>query len=236
MAAKKRRKNWSLIVSALVIGGLVIAYFVEPEFREFVQEIWRIMRSGDRRAISEWFRELGYWGPVMIILTMVAQMFLVVIPSWGLMIVSVIAYGPVWGALLAICAVGVASFVGYFIGKAFGRAALEGIIGKSADSRLSRFIDRYGFGAVFLFRLSPLLSSDAISLVSGMLRMNFRRFMAATLLGITPLAVAIAYFGSESERLKTGLYWLGGIGLGLYVLYIFIDYRLRKREKGEGSE
>jgi len=236
MTAKTERKNWSLIISALVIAGLVIAYFAAPGFRDFIREVWRVMRSGDRQEMSQWFRELGFWGPVMIILTMVAQMFLVVIPSWGLMIISVIVYGPVWGALIAIGAVGVASFVGYFIGKAFGRAALEGIVGKSADSRLTKFINRYGFGAVFLFRLSPLLSSDAISIVSGILRMNFWRFITATLLGITPLAIAIAYFGSEAERLKTGLYWLGAIGIILYLAYIGIDSWLQRREKGEESE
>lgn len=228
MTKSKTGPNWSLLFTIAVLVMVLSLYIFSQDFRSQVQSLWELLQSGDYQQISGWFQELKGWGPLVIVLTMVVQMFLVILPSWGLMVVSVMAYGPVWGALLAIVAVGVASTVGYFIGKAFGKAALQRITGKRSGKKVSEFIEHYGFGAVFLFRLSPLLSSDAISIVGGMLHMNFWRFMTATLLGITPLAIAIAYFGSEADRLKSGLYWLGGIGLVLYLGYVIWDYRHRR--------
>ncbi len=219
--------KWPLILSAAVIAGLILTYFLSPGMRDFAQRAWEALQTGEYERVSRWFEELGWWGPLLIVLLMVVQMFLIVLPSWGLMIISVIAYGPFWGAVIAIAAVGVASFIGYVLGRAFGRAAQEKLAGNSEG--VQRFIERYGFGAVFLFRISPLLSSDAISIIAGVLRMQFGRFMAATLLGITPLAAAIAYFGSEADKMKTGLYWLGGIGLALYAAFVWWDWRRRRK-------
>ncbi len=223
-------RKWPLLVSAAVIAGLILTYFLSPGARDFAQQAWEALQSGEYDRVSRWFDELGWMGPLVIILLMVVQMFLIVLPSWGLMIISVIAYGPFWGAVTAVVAVGVASSIGYVLGRAFGRAALEKLAGKNEG--VQRFIERYGFGAVFLFRISPLLSSDAISLIAGVLHMEFGRFMAATLLGITPLAAAIAYFGSEADKMKTGLYWLGGIGLALYAAFIWWDWRRKKKAEG----
>lgn len=94
---------------------------------------------------------------------------------------------------------------------------------------MEQLVRRYGFGIVVLFRLSPLLSTDGISIVAGVLRMPYWRYLLATLLGITPLAMAIAYFAQDLDKLKSGLYWLGGAGLLLYGLYVWLDYRRRSQ-------
>ena len=62
-------------------------------------------------------------------------------------------------------------------------------------------------------RLNPLLSNDGISLLGGILRMGFLKFLGATLAGIAPLAVLIAIFGSEWETMKTGLIWISVVSL-----------------------
>ena len=88
---------------------------------------------------------------------------------------------------------------------------------------MERYIDRYGFGAVVIFRVAPFLSNDAISMVGGILRMDYWKFIGATLLGITPLAVLTGYFGQNISTLKTGLIWIGSISLVLYSIYIIND-------------
>ena len=89
-------------------------------------------------------------------------------------------------------------------------------------------VEEYGFWAVALFRVSPFLSNDAISIIAGMLTMGYRKFIFATLTGIVPLALAIGYFAEDTETLKTGLYWIGGAGLLLYGVYIYIDRKKKK--------
>jgi uncharacterized membrane protein YdjX (TVP38/TMEM64 family) len=46
--------------------------------------------------------------------------------------------------------------------------------------------------------------------------------MIATTIGILPLIGLIAYLGEDMNKMKNGLYWISGIGLvvfGIYILY-----------------
>jgi len=61
--------------------------------------------------------------------------------------------------------------------------------------------------------------------------MNYLKFIAATMIGIVPLATAIAFFANDIETLKTGLYWIGGAGIVIYLIFILIDHKKRNKNK-----
>ncbi len=66
---------------------------------------------------------------------------------------------------------------------------MKKILGTKTEGKIANFIDDYGFWAVFITRLNPFLSNDAISFVAGMLRMGYWKFISATLAGIAPLTI-----------------------------------------------
>jgi len=212
-----------LILSAVVIAALIGSYFFIPSVHSFVNEAYEVLTSEDNKRISAWVDELGAMGPVFIVVGMVVQMFLIVVPSPLLMIVAILAYGPIYGTLLSIGAIFVASTVGYFIGKLLGEVAVIKLVGEKQQKKLEYYVERYGFWAVIITRLAPALSNDAISFVAGMLKLSYRKFIGATLLGITPLAVLLAWFGENNDRLKTGLIWTSVISLVFLVAYIYFD-------------
>lgn len=212
-----------LIISAVVIAALICSYFFIPQVQSFLNEAYEVLTSEDNDRISAWVDNLGFWGPVFIILGMVAQMFLLVVPSPLLMIVAILAYGPIYGTLLSIGAIFVASTVGYFIGRWLGEVAVIKLVGEKQQKKLEYYVERYGFWAVIITRLAPALSNDAISFVAGMLRLSYRKFIGATLLGITPLAILLAWFGENNDRLKTGLIWTSVVSLLILVAYIYFD-------------
>jgi len=214
------QSRWVYIISGLLIAGLFAAYFILPSFQSFVDKTYRILSSGDQQRVTSYMQSFGFWGAAMIVVLMVVQMFLIVVPSWLLMIVAVLAYGPWWGGLLSVVAVTVASTIGYFIGINLSDITVYRIIGQKAEQKMERYLEQYGVGAVVIFRLAPFLSNDAISFVAGMLRMGYWRFIGATLAGIIPLSALIAYFGKDAGQLETGLMWIGGISLALYIAYI----------------
>ncbi len=229
MAGRRNAFWFSGAVSLFVVVLLFGAYVFWPAFQQTVEGGWQVLRSGETESMRRWFDQFGAWGPLVIILAMVAQMFLIVLPSWGLMIVAVLASGPWWGFLLAVVAVLTASGVGYALGRGLGAQKLRDVVGEDQAGTLAGWVRAYGYCGIVLFRVSPWLSSDAISLTAGLLEMNFWRFFWATLTGIVPLAALIAYFGERSGTLKTGLYVVGGVGLVLYGLLVYLD-RLRKRK------
>ncbi len=218
-----------LYISIAILLGAVAAYFFIPAVNEFFKEAWEVLTSDDEEKVKEWVAQFGIGGPLIIILAMTLQMFLLVIPTPLLMIVSVLAYGPVWGCLLIIAAIFVASSTGYFIGMYFGPPLVEKIVGEKTEKKIEDFIDDYGFWTVFVTRISPFLSNDAISLIAGTLRMGYWRFIGATVAGILPLAILIAYLGKEIDRLKTGLIWGSVISIILFGLFVWWDRNRRKK-------
>ena len=222
-------KKASYFITGAILAGLIIFYLVHQPFQQFINETWNILWSEDEDRISAHFESFGFWGPVAIIIVMVLQIFLVIFPSWLPMIVAVLAYGFWGGALISITGVFCASSIAFYMGKWLGEDHLEKIMGKSKNKQVEYWVSEYGFWTIAIFRISPFLSNDAISIIAGMLSMKYRKFIFATLTGITPLAFAIAYFAQDIDKLKNGLYWIGGAGILIYGIYIFIDYRKRKK-------
>lgn len=224
-----KKSKAPLIFSGIIIIGLVAAYFFIPGVRDFLTEAWTVLTSNDEERITNWVSDFGWMGPTMLILAMVAQMFLIVIPSVALMVVSILAYGPIFGSLIIFAAIFTASSVGYFIGRYFGPVIVEKLIGPSNKIKIEDFIEDYGFWAVIVTRINPFLSNDAISFVGGILKMGYWRFIGATLVGIAPLTIFIAIIGKSTDGLKTGLLWGSLVSLAIFILYVWWDKKKRKK-------
>lgn len=212
-----------LISTALIIAAAAGCYFIIPAYQSFIDEAWRILTSGNDQQISQWIKQFGFWGPLFIVLLTVAQMFLLIVNITLLVLVSILAYGPFWGSLLGIISICTASTIGYFIGRALGRQTVHKLIGGRTEQKIEEFMENYGAGAVGIARFSPFLSNDAISFVAGLLKMSYWKFMAATLAGITPLVLLIAWMTEDMDRLKTGLIWISVISLAAFIAYIVYD-------------
>ncbi|UYZ61058.1 TVP38/TMEM64 family protein [Hymenobacter latericus] len=226
--AEPKSSRLPLFISMGIIGSLAACYFLWPAFQEQVQAGWAALRSGEQQRVAQWVQQFGYWGPVVLVLAMIAQMFLVVINNALLILVAILAYGPVWGAALAWAGVIVTSSVGYWIGRGLGEAFVTKLLGHKNQQKVTEFVERYGLGAVALARLTPIISNDAISFVGGVARMGYFRFIGVTAVAILPLIGLLAYLGQDSDRLKTGLLWVSGVGLLLFGGYIWWDKRRRK--------
>lgn len=230
MMTRTKRANFPLYLSIVLIGGLIAAYFYVPQVESFFDEAWSVLTSDDEKRMEQWVNGFGWMGPVVLILAMIAQMFLLVVPTILLMVVSILAYGPIWGSLIVFASVFAASSVGYFIGSYFGDTVVTQIIGRKSEQKVKDFLDDYGFWAVIVTRLNPFLSNDAISFVGGLLRMGYWKFIGATLVGIAPLTVFIAIMGKSTDSLKTGLLWGSLVSLLVFGLYVWWDKR-RKYSK-----
>ncbi|WP_234736583.1 TVP38/TMEM64 family protein [Tellurirhabdus bombi] len=222
-------KHLPLFVTGALALGIGISYAAIPDFRQFLSEAFTVLTSDDEQRITKWVSQFGWLGPLLLVFAMIAQIFMIVIPSWALMVVAVLAYGPVWGTLLSLLSVVIAAAVAYSVGKYVGNVAVKKLVGDKTEEKIENWVKEHGFWAVVLARVSPIVSGDAISLVSGLTEMKFFQFITATLVGVTPLAVAIGFFGENTSRLKEGFIWLS-VASGL----IFVGYLLyqRKRKKG----
>ena len=217
---KTSKSKLPLYLSIALVGGIVACYFFIPSVQQFIDTAWDVLTSDDEQRIKAWVSGFGWFGPIVLILAMVVQMFLIVIPTIALMVVSILAYGPLWGSIIILIAVFAASSVGYFIGRYLGKTLILKLLGKKTENKIEDFIDDYGFWAVIVTRLNPFLSNDAISFVGGVLKMTYWKFIGATMVGILPLTIFIAIVGKSTDQLKTGLLWGSLFSLLAFVCYI----------------
>lgn len=227
-APSVKQSKAPLYISIALIAAVVLSYFFIPSVNEFLNNAWGALTSGDEKRTQQWVSQFGFFGPLLIIIVMILQMFLLVIPTPILMVVAIVAYGPIKGSIILFVAIYLASTVGYFIGRYFGPVIVEKLIGYKTEKKIESFIDDYGFWTVIVVRLSPFLSNDAISLVGGVLKMGYWKFIGATMIGISPLIFFIAYLGGEYERLKSGLIWASIISLVLFIAFVWWDKKKRK--------
>jgi uncharacterized membrane protein YdjX (TVP38/TMEM64 family) len=222
----ERSLSWIVPTTVIALGAL--AYLLLPTFRGFANEAFAVFTSGDLQRIQEWVQGFGAWSLLVIVIVLIVQPLLVVVPSALMMVVAVVAYGPVWGGLLAWGGSILAAVVGYGVGWALSPVTVDRLIGHEAEQRVESYVERYGFWAVALFRVSPVLSTDAISIVAGLLEMRFGRYAAATALGFLPLAAAIALLGGDLDRMQTGLLWGTILSVVVFIAYIGIDQWRRR--------
>ncbi len=223
-----KKSKAPLYISLALVAAIVASYFLVPQVQSFLDEAWSTLTSGDEQRIEDWVSQFGWLGPLVLILAMILQMFLLVIPTIALMVVSILAYGPVWGSLIVLAAVFAASSIGYLIGSYFGPVIVERLIGQKSEKKIGNFLEDYGFWAIIITRINPMLSNDAISFVAGILRMGYWKFIGATLVGIAPLTIYLAIVGKSNDTLIQGLIWGSVISLILFLLYVYWDKKKNK--------
>ena len=219
--------NWMLWISILILVGLVASYFVFPEYKAGIDEAFDVITSEDQDRIKTWVQKFGILGPIVLILAMAAQMFLMFVPNLLMFAIAIICYGPIWGSLICLIGVFCSSSLGYIIGKALGPKAMDRFLSEKTQDKIAAFVQRYGYKAITIARMSSL-GTDSIGFAAGILEMNYKKFIIATMCGTTPVIAVIAIFG-KNGTVEKGLLWMAGISLAALIVYIIIDHRKQRR-------
>lgn len=219
----RSQSKWVWLVPLSLLGTLVLFYFVLPGFHDFVDQAYRILSSGDQQRIQSWVESYGAWSFVVLIGMMLFQTLVPFLPSVAIMVVAVVSFGPVLGGALTWGGLVLAASLGYVMGRGLGLATIDRLVGGETERKMERVLDRYGFWAIIVARVSPVLSTDAVSIAAGLVQMRFVLFIAATAVGTLPLTVLVAWLGAEISRLKTGLIWISVVSVLMFAGYVIYD-------------
>jgi len=227
-------KKLPLIISGGLATTLVALYFLIPSFQSFIRDAFDVLTSDDEKRIDQWVSQFKLAGPLVLIVLMIVQMFLFVVPNVFIMIVAIVSYGPFWGAVISFVGVFASSSVGYIIGKHLGRVTVDKLMSEKTRKKTSYFIKRYGVTAIAITRISSF-SNDSLSIVAGLLKMKYHKYILATLGGITPLIVLLAVYGQNGKILKS-LIWIAVASLIILIVFIIMAERKRKLKTNKTKE
>jgi uncharacterized membrane protein YdjX (TVP38/TMEM64 family) len=216
----------------LLVLGLIVA---AVGLFLVLQHIGFIDYATDQEAVRQSVQSLGVLGPALLIGLMVLAIVASPIPSAPIGLAAGAAYGPLWGTVItivgaaagAIIAFSIARFVAYDVVRQWRavRKPLEWLEKHRSQNWL--------MGAVFLSRLLPFISFDAVSYAAGLTHLSLWRFALASIAGIVPISILLAYGGDAllvhgSENISFWLLVAGGITLVPFLLKPLWS-RLRRR-------
>lgn len=177
--------------------------------------LWEVF--SDRERLRLVLDGAGTLAPLVYVVLLVVQAVVAPLPAPALAIAGGYGFGVLEGFLLTWAGSLVGGVISFGISRRFGR----GLVAVSGPAeRLDRFVEEHGAVLIFVLRLIPLVSFDAISYAAGLSGIRFRGFLLATALGMVPGTFAFVYLGGTETGPWTWAILLGLAGLAgaAYVL------------------
>ena len=126
---------------------------------------------------------MGLWGPLVLTILFVLQVFLAFIPGQALMVACGYLYGFWGGFLLSWLSLVIGGEAAFVLARRCGRTFAEKWIRADILAAWDRKAAGQGTGFYALMLVMPLVPNDAMCYVAGLSRISRIRFTIANLLG-----------------------------------------------------
>lgn len=210
-----------LIGIILLITGLITIF----EFREnFINMLsW----FGNLEAITVSMEHAGIWGPVVLFILFVLQVFLAFIPGQALMIACGYLYGFWGGFLLSWLSLVVGGEIAYLLARKYGRPFAEKWIAPSVLERWNSAAAGQGITFFAVSLVMPLVPNDAMCYVAGLGTIRRLHFSIANALGRGLACLVTSAAGAFGGSMS----WQGWMILIAIFLIIGITWHIGRRNQ-----
>ncbi len=200
---------------------------------------WLYARANDL-SVTDSIRQLAdlltgtAWGPVIYIIIYVLRP-LIFFPATLVTVLSGFLFGPI-GILYTILGSNSSALLAFFVGQYFGKGLLDSEETAGLMQRYAQRMRQNSFETVLLMRLL-FLPYDLVHYVAGFLRIDWKAFILATIIGSVPGTISFVLlgtsFGTLDELLRGNLQvnpWALGLSIALIIGSIALSRFLKRRE------
>ncbi|NYF23965.1 TVP38/TMEM64 family protein [Sporosarcina sp. JAI121] len=168
-------------------------------------------------------------GPFLGLLLPFIESFLPFLPLVAFVLANAGAYGLWYGFLLSWAGTVVGSYAVFLIVRKYGRNRLLNFLTKSARiQKLIKWVERNGFGPLFLFICFPFTPSALVNLVAGLSDMKKKNYLVTLMAGKFVMIFMISYIGSDIKALFTDPIRTAIVVVVIFLLWI-IGKQLERR-------
>ena len=107
-------------------------------------------------------------------------------------------FGPVWGMVYSIVGSNVSAMVAYYIGRYFGEGVLDADDSENVVQRYAERMRKNPFESILTMRFI-FLPYDLVNYLAGFLKVDWKPFLLATLLGSLPGGLSFVLIGASIE-------------------------------------
>jgi uncharacterized membrane protein YdjX (TVP38/TMEM64 family) len=214
-------RDRSGVVKVLAIATVAVAAVLVLWWTGTWEYLWELF--SDRERLQQAVEGAGPLAPAVFVLLLAAQAVLAPLPAPAVAFAGGYVFGTLWGFVLTWLGVLLGGTICFWISRFVGRGFVE----RSTRLKgLDHQVEEHGAIMVFVLRLIPLISFDAISYAAGLTGIGFWRFLLATALGAVPGTFVFVYLGGASSG--PGLYTALVVLAVLAVLAYAYFRRLRR--------
>lgn len=213
-------KSKILILLALIIA--VIAYFIFPAYKNFIDLTLAAFASGDFKVMRDFVADYGTYAALVSFFLMIFQSVAAPLPAFIITLANANLFGWLKGAVLSWSSAMAGAALCFYISRILGRDAAEKLTSRTGLQAIDKFFERYGTHSILIARLLPFISFDLVSYAAGLTSMDFRPFFIATGIGQLPATIVYSYVGGMltggAQMLMTGLLILFAMSALIFML------------------
>lgn len=177
------------------------------------------------QAVSEAVQHSGIWGPTILFVLFVLQVFLAFIPGQALMVASGYIYGFTGGMLITWFSLVVGGQAAFWLARRYGRGFAEKWVSSSVLDRWDRNAAAQSIGFLAITLVLPLFPNDAMCYIAGLGKISSRRFLIANILGRGMASFVTVMIGAYGSMISTPVW----IGAGVLVALVTIVWQVASR-------
>ena len=183
-------------------------------YRQSISNLLYII--GDQEAVSAYLQGYGVWGPAVLFVLMVAQVFIAVIPGHALMVTAGYVYGTTGLAVIILSTI-LGSQIAFFIARQYGQGLIYKLASPKILERWNNMASNQGVMFYFFSFVLPIFPSDLMCYVAGLGKIAPRHFLLANILGRTVVAISITIIGIYGMHPPVWFWVIAVIGIaGLF--------------------
>lgn len=173
-------------------------------------------------------------GPLPGILLPFIEAFLPFLPLVVFVIANGAAYGLLKGFLYSWIGTSIGSVLVFMVIRKLGNKRIFAAIRNNKQVyKVTVWLERHGFGPLFLLLCFPFSPSSVINVVAGLSNISLQQFTLAVFLGKSVMIFSIAYIGSSIFEFAKNPVRTIVVGIGIVLFWVvgkFIEQRLQRRQ------
>ncbi|WP_339228813.1 TVP38/TMEM64 family protein [Oceanobacillus sp. FSL K6-2867] len=168
-------------------------------------------------------------GPLPGIILPFTEAFLPFLPLIVFVLGNAAAYGLLEGFLLSWAGASSGAIVVFIVIRRLGNTKLFLRIRKNNQvKRITAWVERHGFGPLFLLLCFPFSPSAIINVVAGLSKVSTHQFILAVFLGKAVMIFSISYVGSSIMEFAKNPVRTIVVGIGIFLFWILGKYLEQK--------
>jgi len=172
----------------VVLGLIVFSFFLIWQ-----QEI-KIELLQDRQLFESYVASFGIWGPVVIVLVIVAEVVFAPIPGFVPALSAGFIFGSFWGTIFTYLGNIIGTAIVFFLARKIGRPVIEKLFKKERLTRYEKAINRHENWLLFFYFL-PILPLDILTAAFGLSVTSARKFFFVAGMGYAFYSLVLNFFG-----------------------------------------